>query len=164
MVLSQSICIHFIEVINDVEPKMTTTFKTILVKKDSAIIYWPQPFHMVFIQLLNKTYYLTVVQNNYNQSVTINKIINPSDRCPHISELFNETFVQSHLIRRIKYYYLACQGQSWNLSCFHDDILHCLCYDFDQQRLANCFRFNHSMTFDCLGENECKTLSIVHKD
>ena len=49
-------------------------------------------------------------------------MINPSDRCPHISELFNQTFIQWHLIRRIKYYHLPCQNQSLNLSCFYDDV------------------------------------------
>ena len=146
MLLSQSILIHFIEPINDVQVKITTTFRSILVQKGSVIIHWSRPIHIVFVQLLNKTYYLAVVQ----------KIYNPSDRCPHINELFNESFVQWHLIRRIKYYHLPCQQQSWNLSCFHDNDFHCLCYDFNQQRLANCFKFDANMTFDCSGENECE--------
>ena len=83
-------------------------------------------------------------------------MINSSDRCPHINEVFNETIVQLHLIRRIKYYHLPCQNQSLNLSCFYDDIHLCLCYDFDQQRLANCFKFDHNMKFDCFGQSDCE--------
>jgi hypothetical protein len=83
-------------------------------------------------------------------------MINQSDRCPHIRELFNESFVQWHLLRRIKYYHLPCGNQSLNLSCFYDDVHFCLCYDHDEQRLANCFKFDHDMIFDCLGKNECE--------
>ncbi len=69
----------------------------------------------------------------------------------------NETIVQWDLIRRIKYYHLPCQNQSLNLSCFYDEVHLCLCYDFrQQQRLANCFNFDHNMKFDCSGKSECE--------
>ena len=83
-------------------------------------------------------------------------MINPSDRCPNISEIFNESFSQLHLLRRIKDYHLPCQRESSNLSCFHDEVHLCLCYKFGQQRLANCFEFNHQMTFDCFNQSVCK--------
>jgi hypothetical protein len=76
--------------------------------------------------------------------------------CPHISELFNETFVQWHLLRRIKYYHLPCENQSLNLSCFYDDVHFCLCYDHGGKHLANCFNFDHGMTYDCSGQNVCE--------
>ena len=156
---SQEMFIHFIEVMSGYEliefTTRATILKTILVKKDSVIIYWSQPFHLIFIEF-SKTYYLTVVQNTYNQSTTIIKMINPSDRCPNIRELFNETFVQWDLIRRIKYYHLPCQNDSLNLSCFYDDVHLCLCHEFKQQRQANCFIFDHNMKFDCNGQSECE--------
>jgi hypothetical protein len=83
-------------------------------------------------------------------------MIKPSDRCPNITELFNSTFIEWHLLRRIKYYHLPCQNQSLNLSCFHDDVHLCLCYSFGQRRLADCFIFDHNMTFDCSGHSECE--------
>ncbi|CAF4790144.1 unnamed protein product, partial [Rotaria sp. Silwood2] len=84
IVLSQSIFIHFIEVINNNEPKRTTTFRTIPFIQKSLIIHWSKPFHLVFIELYNKIYYLAVIQNIYNRSTTtINKMINPLDRCQH---------------------------------------------------------------------------------
>jgi hypothetical protein len=91
-------------------------------------------------------------------------MIHPKDRCPHINELFNQTFVQWHLLRRIKYYHLPCQKQSLNLSCFYDDVHFCLCYTFGQKRLANCFHFDHNMTFDCYGQNECENNGQCFQD
>ncbi|CAF4289545.1 unnamed protein product [Rotaria sp. Silwood2] len=83
-------------------------------------------------------------------------MINPSDRCHHISELFNHSFVQTQLLRRVKYYHLPYQKHSLNISCFYDDVYLCLCYDFEQQRLANFFEFNHNMKYDCLGQSACE--------
>ena len=158
--LTQSIFIHFIQVVKWYELETftirATTFRTIPVKEDSVTVYWSEPFHLVFTELLNKNYYLTIVQKDYHESAKINKTIISLDRCPNISELFNQTFLQWNLIRRIKYYHLPCLNQSLNLSCFYDDVHLCLCYQFGQKRLANCFKFDHNQIFDCLGQNECE--------
>ncbi|CAF4737012.1 unnamed protein product, partial [Rotaria sp. Silwood2] len=69
---------------------------------------------------------------------------------------FNESIVKLDLIRRIKYYHLPCEIYSPNLKCFYDDIHLCLCYDFNQKRLSNCFEFDHNMTFDCSGQSVCE--------
>ncbi|CAF4150537.1 unnamed protein product, partial [Adineta steineri] len=157
IVLSESLFIHFIEIHEGIEPTRETTLRTISgVRENALIIHWTRRFHLVFLELLNKNYYLTVTQEIHNQSATIMKTINPSDRCPHINELFNTTFAQLHLLRRIKYYHLPCQRQELNLSCFYDNDHLCLCYTFGQKRLANCFNFDHNMTFDCFGESECE--------
>ncbi|CAF3920364.1 unnamed protein product [Rotaria sp. Silwood1] len=161
IVLSQSILIHFIEVINIDIPMRTTTFRTLPLMQDLLTIYWPRSFHLVFIELFDKTYYLAVIQKTYERSTIINKMLNLSDHCPHINELFNETFVQMHGLRRIKYYHLSCQKYSSNLSCYYDDLHICLCYDYGQQRLANYFDFNHNMKFDCLGQCFQDTLQIM---
>ena len=155
IVISQQIFLHFIEVTIRA-PKRATTFRMLPVKQDSMRIYWSQPFHLVFTELFSKSYYLTVIQRDYQRSTTIRRTINPSDRCPHISELFNETFVQWHLLRRIKYYHLPCQQQPSNLLCFYDDVHLCLCYEYGRKRLANCLNFNHNMTFNCQGQSECE--------
>ncbi|CAF4330935.1 unnamed protein product, partial [Adineta steineri] len=122
ILLSQSIFIHFIQIIKNAPLIQATTFTTIPIKQDSILIQWSQTFHLVFIELFHKNYYLTLVQQTYQPSTTIIKTINPSDRCPHISEVFNETFAQLHLLHRIKSYHLPCQDYSLNLSCFYDDI------------------------------------------
>jgi hypothetical protein len=156
IVLSQEIFIHFIQAIENATHIRSTTFQTIPVTVDLINITWSQPFHVVFVELSNKTYYLTVIQNIYIPSKKINKMIEPSDHCPNISELFNETFVRWNLRRRIKYYHLPCQNQSLNLSCFYDDVHFCYCYQFGQKRLANCFNFDHNMKFNCEGQSECE--------
>jgi hypothetical protein len=162
--LPQSIFIHFIQVIHDDRPQRVTTLRTIPFKQDSIIIYWPHPFHLVFVEFSNKNYYLTVVQNNYHQSAIISKTINSSDRCRHITELFNQTVIQLNLLRRIKYYQLPCQKYSSDLSCFYDDIHLCLCQQLGQQRLANCFEFDHNKTFNCLGQSVCENGAQCFQD
>ena len=157
IILSQSVFIHFIEVFDTYNaPVRSTTFKTIPVHQESVVMYWSRPFHLVFVELLDKKYYLAVVQKAYNRSAAIVRTIRPSDRCRNISEVMNTTIVQWHLLRRIKYYHLPCQTYSPDLLCFYDDVHLCLCEDFDGKRLANCFKFNHNMTFDCSGQSECE--------
>jgi len=160
IVLSQSILFHFIEITKwSLVERFTsraTTYRSIPFRQDSITVYWSEPFHLVFIELSHKKYYLTHMQNNYTRSAKIDRTIVSSGRCPNISELFNKTFLQWPLIRRIKYYHLPCQNYSLNLSCFHDQTYLCLCYDFHQQRTANCFPFDHQMEFDCSGQNECQ--------
>ncbi|CAF3146746.1 unnamed protein product [Rotaria sp. Silwood2] len=48
IVLSQSIFIHFIEIINNGTPIRATTFRTIPFTQDSFIVYWSLPFHLVY--------------------------------------------------------------------------------------------------------------------
>ena len=146
--LSSSIFIHFIQIFPDNPPIRTTSFRTIPLTNDSLVIYWSRPFHLLFIEFLDKTYYLPPIEQISNPSLTIN----PSNRCPNISEIFNETFSQMHLLNRIKFYHLSCE----NLSCFYDDVHLCLCYSFQGKRLANCLNFQHQMTFDCFGQSECE--------
>ena len=42
------------------------------------------------------------------------------------------------------------------LSCFYDENHFCLCNDFDDQRVANCFEFNHTSHHDCFGLSNCE--------
>ena len=148
LVRSRSIFLHFIEVINKGKPQRSTTFRTIPVQRQSLTIYWSRTFHLIFIELEKKNYYLA-----FNKQ---SRTINPSDRCPHIDEVLNRTIVQWDLIRRIKYYHLPCENSLLNLSCFHDDVHLCLCYNFYERRLANCFSFDHQMKFDCFGRSVCE--------
>ncbi|CAF4581754.1 unnamed protein product, partial [Rotaria sp. Silwood2] len=156
IILSQIMLIHIIEIMNNSSPKRSTTFKTFPTDKQSLIIHWSHSFHIVLIEFLNKIYYLTVYQKNYNQSIIIVKKIQSSDRCQHINEIFNNTIVKLHLLRRIKYYHLACEKNNSELSCFYDDIHICLCDNYRQERQANCFEFDHQMKFDCFDENRCE--------
>ncbi|CAF4110326.1 unnamed protein product [Adineta steineri] len=165
IVLSESLFIHFIEIREDNEPIRETTLRRISgARQNALIIHWTRRFHLVFFEFKSNNYYLTVIQEIHNQSATIIKTINPSDRCPHISELPNITFAQLHLLRRIKYYHSLCQKQELNLSCFYDNEHLCLCYTFGQKRLANCFDFKHNMTFNCFRESECENSGQCFQD
>ncbi|CAF4631392.1 unnamed protein product, partial [Rotaria sp. Silwood2] len=111
--------------------------------------YWSQPFHIAFVELSTFQYYL-VANEKVDYSSVIVRNINPSDRCRSINEIFIESIMRMHLIQRIKYYHLPCRNRSSNLSCFYDEIHMCLCQDFGDQRLANCFLFNHHIKLDDL--------------
>ena len=160
----QSILIHFIEVFGDIPPTTITTFKTTPIQQNSVIIYWSKRFHLVFVEFFKSNYYFVGTEKSSNLSAIIIKTINSSDRCRHIIELFNKTFLQLHLLRRIKYYHLPCEKYSPYLSCFYDEVHLCLCYDYHQQRLANCFTFNHNMTYDCSGDSECQNGAQCFQD
>ncbi|CAF2734227.1 unnamed protein product [Rotaria sp. Silwood2] len=153
IILPNSLLVHFIQVIDDGPPTNGSTFKIISVNQNTVIINWSYPFHIAFIQFFNKDYYLISVQKKYYQSITIVREIQPSDRCRHINEVLNETIVKFHLLHRIKYYHLPCQRHSPQVSCFYDDIHFCLCNNYGQQRVANCFEFNYKKKFDCFGQS-----------
>jgi hypothetical protein len=144
-------------------PVRTTTYNTIQFTQNFVTIYWSYPFHIVFLEFLNKSYYLTVLEKAYNQSRTIIKTLESTDRCKHINEIFNDTIIKLHLLRRIKYYHLPCQIDS-SLSCFYDDIHLCLCDYFGQQHRANCFEFDHHMKFNCLGQGSCENGAQCFQD
>jgi hypothetical protein len=151
--LSSSIRVHFIEVKDDDTPVRTTTVKRSPFGEDSITIFWSFPFHIAFVELSNKSYYLISIQKVYKQSTIIKKLLNSSDRCLHINELFNETIANYSLLRRIKYYHLPCQSQ---LSCFYDEHHLCLCQQLDQQRVANCLDFDHNTNLNCLDQGGCE--------
>lgn len=162
--LPQSMLIHFIRVNIQAAPANATMFKAIPVSQNAITVYWSQSFHIAFIELFNKSYYLTVVQKKYIPSINITKTLSPLDQCPHISEIFNKSIAKLNLIRQIIYYHLPCQRSSPTLSCFYDDIHFCLCDTNGQQRLANCFEFNHEMKRDCLGRNGCENGAQCFQD
>ncbi|CAF2067231.1 unnamed protein product, partial [Rotaria magnacalcarata] len=69
------------------------------------------PFHLIFVQLEDK-FYLTALQHIYTSSVIIPTKIARSQYCPYIRELFNQTLIAYPILRRIKYYHLACVKDS----------------------------------------------------
>ncbi|UJR10342.1 hypothetical protein I4U23_014548 [Adineta vaga] len=164
IVLSESMFVHFIQINHDAAPERSTTFRVLGENHDFVTIYWSYPFHLVFVELPEKKYYLTVIKKFYQQSVIIRKTLDSSDRCPHIRELLDKTIVQSHLLRRIKYYHLPCKNHAYHLSCFYDDIHLCVCQNYSQQRIANCFEFNHYMKLDCFGESSCENGAQCFQD
>jgi hypothetical protein len=151
--LPRSILIHFVEAKLNAPPVRSTTFKTIPNGQNSMTVYWSLPFHIAFAELSNKTYYLISMQKMHRHSTRIPKVLTSADRCLHINESLNETFANFSLLRRIKYYHSLCRT---NLSCFYDEIHFCLCQQLDQQRVANCFEFDHNRNMHCYGQNGCE--------
>ncbi|CAF1153792.1 unnamed protein product [Adineta steineri] len=152
--LYPSIFIHFIEVKTNDVPIRTTTIKRTRIEQNSFIVYRSLPFHIAFVELSNKSYYLIYMQKKY-QPLVIQKTLNSFDQCLNISELFNETMMNYHFLRRIKYYHIPCQTNS-TLLCFYDEQQFCLCQQLDQQRVTNCFNFNHTSSVSCSNGNLCK--------
>ena len=150
MILSSNIFIHFIQVQQNEDPLRSTSFRTVLTPQNSISIRWPLPFHMIFVEF-EKKYYLAYIYRILNFQT-----ISSSNRCPNLTELFNQTILQLHPTRKIKYYHLPCQNSSLKLSCFHDTIHLCLCQQHTNVRIANCFLFDHQMKYDCAGQNECE--------
>ena len=153
IILSDVMLAHFIEVRRDRPIRNGSTYQSIPLYQNEIIIRWSQPFHIVFVELSNKTYYLIDIQKDYNRSRVINKVITSSDRCGHMSEYLNETIVNYPSIRRIKYYHLPCQNAS---SCFYDRDFFCLCSDYGSERIANCFEFNPTFAHNCFKLSNCQ--------
>ncbi|CAF0825556.1 unnamed protein product [Rotaria sp. Silwood1] len=156
MILPSSLLVHFIQVIDGAPPTNGSTFKMIPINQKELVIHWSYPFHIVFIQLFDKNYYLITVQKSYHPSTTIVREIQPSDRCSYINEVLDHAAVKFHLLRRIKYYHLPCERHLPPVSCFYDDNYFCLCDDYGQHRVANCFEFNYTKRFDCFGQSNCE--------
>ncbi|CAF3463806.1 unnamed protein product [Rotaria socialis] len=155
--MKDSLLIHFIRV-NSHMPALqyipseqwgpherVTTFKRIPFDSDVVTIYWPNPFHLIFVEYDDQMY-LVLIQLKYTTSTHLFTKLEQKQRCPPIQELLNNDIVKYSYLLRVKYYHIPCQEQS-NLECFHDtDQFICLC---THDRRANCFSFDHHMQYNC---------------
>jgi hypothetical protein len=165
--ITQSLLVHFIQVIqydtlisNDPAPSRATIFKKIPFYQNNITLYMSLSFHLVFAQIAD-IYYLIILQHNYIPSTAFSTQIAPSQRCPHIRELFDETTSGFSVLRRVKYYHVLCKNHS-DLLCFHDhELFMCLC---TEERHANCFQFNFNMTYNCQGHSECQNEAECFQD
>ena len=151
LIISQSILLHFIRTQNKAESIRGSTIKRIPSAQNSVSVFISIAFNIAFVEMFDN-YYLIILREQAIASVNISTKIVPSHRCPSIDELFNKTFANQHLLKRIKYYHIPCQERI-DLVCFYDEVHFCLC---DLARRANCFEFDHNMTFDCRGYNLCE--------
>ena len=134
---------HFIRVFDQKLPENGSTFEPLSVASKSLTVRWTRPFHNAFLELFRHMYYLVAVQKTHHASMIINRTVHPSDRCSSIGDPVNETIVHLPLIRR---------GAPSNVPCFYDTDHFCLCNDFGDERVANCFEFNTTMQNDCFGQ------------
>ncbi len=162
--IPKSILIHFIEVFGTHKPHIhSTIFKKIEIYEEMVTVFRSRPFHIMFIEIEPKIYYRSIIQQKYIPSITIPSIVKHSNHCLHIRELFNESFSKLHLIRRMKYYHIPCQNRT-DLSCFYDDIDNYMCICNSDLQQANCFEFDHNMTYNCQGRNICKNNGRCFQD
>ncbi|CAF1215824.1 unnamed protein product [Rotaria sordida] len=149
--IPQLLFIHFITVQNNAEHIRRSIMKKIGFDQNSLSLYTSIIFNIAFVEFFNDYYLIILREEAISSSIISTKII-PSQRCASIHELFNKTFVNQHLLKRIKYYHIPCK-ERLNLVCFYDEIHFCLC---DLGRRTNCFEFDHNMTYDCHGYNLCE--------
>ncbi|CAF3924071.1 unnamed protein product, partial [Rotaria sp. Silwood1] len=157
--IPSSILAHFITADGNVQHTRTSTFKRIRPDEDLVSIYTSNKFHLLFTEFGNN-YYLTIAQEKSILSAIITTTIIPSQRCPHINELFSSTILEFSRLRRIKLYPLLCQKRS-ELKCFYDETFICLC---TTDRFANCFSFNHSMIYNCRESHFCDNNAQCFQD
>ena len=149
--IPKSILVHFIEVFGTHKPHTrSTVFKKIEIYQETATVFRSRPFHIMFVETDHRIYHRMTIQK---QHIPIVSIVQLANRCPHIRELFNESFAKLHLLRRMKYYHVPCQNRS-DLSCFYDDVHMCICNS--DLRQANCFHFDHNTTYNCQERNICE--------
>ncbi|CAF4924606.1 unnamed protein product [Rotaria sp. Silwood1] len=154
------IWIHFISSIENGGHQRNTLLKKIKFAPNIISVFTIDPFHAIFIELTNQTYYLVVLREKFIESEYIQTKILPNYRCSSINELMNNTFLNYSLFHRVKYYPHLCQ-QKEQLKCFYDDIYMCIC---DLNRFSNCFTFNKTISHDCQGENICENNGLCFQD
>ncbi|CAF1072838.1 unnamed protein product [Adineta ricciae] len=155
--LPQAMIVHFIFIPTNMNEIFTngSTVQAIFPYQSTTSVYWPNKYHISFVQLRNN-YYLILVQHQYNTTAIVHRQIHPSDRCKHLSEVLDKHIVQLYLVRRMKYYQIPCQKYAPHLQCFYDQDYFCFCYSSAYQRLANCFPFKSIIQHDCYGYSICE--------
>ncbi|CAF3334560.1 unnamed protein product, partial [Rotaria sp. Silwood2] len=152
LTISSSFILHYIIAFDRyTRHERKTIIKKIAFGDNTMTIYARQPFNILFIQIPNGDYYLTILREKYIPSEYIHTQVVPKNRCYSALDLYNDTFRQYEYLRRVKYYPFLCR-QDPQLMCFYDEYYMCIC---DSDRFSNCFQFNNTMKYDCSGENLC---------
>ena len=149
--IPSSIFAHFITAFNDRDPEPITIFKKVPFDRDSISLFIRKSFHILFIKFSNN-YYLTVLREKYIPSEHISTDIKIDNMCVNITQILNSTLLSYDYRRRLKYYPLQC-FQNQQLMCFYDENYLCVC---DKTRFSNCFMFNHTLSYNCQGHNQCE--------
>ncbi|CAF4308707.1 unnamed protein product [Rotaria magnacalcarata] len=115
---TSSLLVHFITVFKDSKHEQIATFNKIPFDKNCITIDGVQRFNIIFIQVPNQDYYLTVLREIFIPSEKISTKVLPKQRCSPIAEPLNDTFLNYEYLRRAKYYPLFCRQYS-QLMCFY---------------------------------------------
>ncbi|CAF2548696.1 unnamed protein product [Rotaria sp. Silwood2] len=152
LTISSSFILHYIIAYDRLtKHERITTLKKIAFGYNTMTIYVQQPFNILFIQIPDGNYYLTVLRERFILSEYIRTTISSKNRCYPVFDLFNDTFRQFEYLRQVKYYPLLCR-QDPQLMCFYDEYFMCIC---DSDHFSNCFQFNNTIKYNCNGKNLC---------
>ena len=144
--------VHIISNITMQSHIQSSTFKKFRVNSNVEDLFISEiGINLIFVQL-NTKYYLAVVQERNENSLHISTVVSPERLCYHISDLLNSTMVQSHPLKRLKYYPWLCFERT-DLVCFHDERLMCIC---TTDHFAHCIDFAYDNNCTCQGENPCE--------
>ncbi|CAF2119027.1 unnamed protein product [Rotaria magnacalcarata] len=105
-------------IFKDSKHEQIATFNKIPFDKNCITIDGVQRFNIIFIQVPNQDYYLTVLREIFIPSEKISTKVLPKQRCSPIAEPLNDTFLNYEYLRRAKYYPLFCRQYS-QLMCFY---------------------------------------------
>ncbi|CAF2543175.1 unnamed protein product [Rotaria sp. Silwood2] len=152
LTISSSFILHYIIAYDRLtKHEQIYTLKKIAFGQNTMTIYVRQPFNILFIQIPDGNYYLTILRERFVPSEYIHTTVSLKNRCYPVLDLFNDTFRQYEYLRQVKYYPLLCRQDS-QLMCFYDKYYMCIC---DSYRFSNCFDFNSTIKYDCSGKNVC---------
>ncbi|CAF4276900.1 unnamed protein product [Rotaria sp. Silwood2] len=142
------------------DPIQVTTMSKLKFDESSTIVYYGGAFHLVFVEF-HQQYYLALLQYNFTSVINTSTSIIPEHRCLSIKDLFTDDVRNLPRWHRAKKYHIPCQKHS-KLVCFYDkDYFMCLC---DIDRYPNCFKFDYSSIYRCLGYNYCENNGQCFQD
>jgi len=151
--INSSLLIHYITAFDGLaKHEQTTILKKIPFAHNTITVHASQPFNILFVQIPDGNYYLTVLRERFIPAELIQAQVLPKQRCSSIDDLLNSTVREYVYLRRVKYYPLLCE-QHPQLMCFYDEYNMCIC---DSHRFSNCFKFNSTVKYHCEGNNPCQ--------
>ncbi|CAF1366645.1 unnamed protein product [Adineta ricciae] len=149
---SSFVFLHIITMFRHSKHEQTTIMKKIPIDSDTIKFYISKEFHLVYLQLLNQSYYLGIIREKFISSENISGQITSKQYCPYVKSYINSSMYEYGTIEYPKYYPFVCR-EYLHLMCFYDETLICTC---DVDRFANCVEFNHTLDQTCQGENNCE--------
>lgn len=143
--IPQSLSIYFVTIQRENDPLISMFSKKIPFDQDKTTLFAPLRFNLIFARIENE-YYLVYHAIEASDFPHFSIEIQSSHRCFPIDELLDQRILSFSLLRRAKYYHVACQKRS-SLACLYDlDGFMCLC---DKERFVNCLHFNFSSKSRC---------------
>ncbi|CAF1390961.1 unnamed protein product [Rotaria sp. Silwood1] len=156
-----SILVHMITLHENEQHKHTSYLKHIHLYQQNLIIYHPTHFlpQIGFIEIFDvhkdkSNYYLSLLLLDKPMKKEL-VYVKQHERCQHIRELFNDTIIKYHKLKRTKSYYYLCVNKIIQpFECFYDDDDQmCFCNYLHQ---LDCFYFKHNHTECHSGINYCE--------